>query len=251
MAEKVERATPDLPDELIGPTPRNIRISGNTIRGAILLPFGSVIVLLAAIQVGRMEIPELRNRIELRDNTRLAVAQVTSLHSGGRGIEIVEYTFNGAGKQSSGSAFVPYYVFNTMRQSRQIIVRYRPSDPAINHPDAWQWSPSAEGFFGLFALLCFIVSGTGSIAYPIHLLRLRKLIRYGNPATANIQSSTRDGRVFSYRFTFRTEDGIEITGKDSTRRELAVGAATWVLFLPENPQLNCLYPSAEFEVVSS
>lgn len=250
MGEKVERSKPDLPDELTGPIPWKALLSDNALRGAILLPLGSVVVLLAAIQIGRSEIPELRSRIELRGDTRLAVAQITSLHSGGRGVEIVEYSFNGPGKEASGSAKVPYYLFETMRESRQIIVRYRPSDPSINHPEAWEWSLGAEGFFGLFALLCFIVGGTCSIAYPIQLLRLRKLILCGHPATANIQSSTRDGRVFSYQFTFQAEDGIEVTGKDSTRRELAVGAATWVLFLPENPRRNCLYPSAEFEVYS-
>lgn len=250
MGERVERSTPDLPDELSGSVPRSAILSSNAWRGAILLPLGFVIVLLFAIQICRTEIPEVRSRIELRGDKRLAVAQITSLHSGGRGVEIVEYSFNGAGKQASGSAKVPYYLFESMRQSRQIIVRYRPSDPSINHPDAWEWSIGAEDYFGLFALVCSTVSGTCSIAYLIHLLRLRTLILCGRPVTANIQSSTRDGQAFSYRFTFRDENGVEITGKDSTRRELAVGAATWVLFLPENPRRNCLYPSAEFEVCS-
>ena len=108
MGDEVERSTLDLPDELTGTTPRSAILSDNARRGAILLPLGFIIVLIITIHIARTEIPQIRTRIALRSDTRLAVAQITSLHSGGRGVEIVEFTFNGAGKRTSGSARVPY-----------------------------------------------------------------------------------------------------------------------------------------------
>jgi hypothetical protein len=250
MAEMVDcPKPPDLPDELKGPTPRSAILSDNARRGAIVLPFGFAIVVAITIAIARSEIPQIQTRIVLHSNARLAVAQITSLHSGGRGIEIVEYTFNGAGTPASGSATVPYNFFATVRNSRQIIVRYRQSNPSINHPDAWEWSPDAEHFFGWFALVCFWVGGgIGGIVYPISLLRLRTLILYGRPAAATIESCTRDGRVFSYKYRFRSEGGFERKGSDSTTEELEIGAATWALYLPKNPRRNCLYPSTQFEI---
>lgn len=250
MVSAVERSPLPVLDELTGPTPRKAVLKENTRRNAFLFPLVFMIVLIITILVARKTIPQIRTRIALRSNTRLAIAQITSLHSGGRGVEIVEYTFNAAGKQTTGNASVPYYLFDTLRQSRQIIVRYRPSDPAINHPDAWEWSPGAEGFFGLLGLGCFWIAGIAGAIYPIHLLRLRTIILYGSPAIATILSSSRDRRVFSYRYTFRSADGIERTGKGSTTREIGIGESSWLLYLPKNPSRSCLYPSTEFEVNS-
>jgi hypothetical protein len=242
--------SPVLPDELNGSTPRSAILSGNARRGALVLPFGLLIVLTATIYTVRTEIPQIRTRLALQNNTRLAVAQITSLHSGGRGVEIVEYIFNGAGAPTSGSARVPYNFFATIRNSREIIVRYLSSNPAINHPDAWEWSLGAEDFFGGFALICFWLGGIAGVVYPIYLLRLRTLILYGRPAAATVESCMRDGRVFSYKYRFRSDDGLEKFGKGSTTRELEVGGGTWVLYLPKNPRRNCLYPSTEFEIYS-
>ncbi|HEY1577692.1 MAG TPA: hypothetical protein VGF82_11550 [Terracidiphilus sp.] len=251
MGNTAEQSSLVVPDELTGPTPRRASLSDSARRGAVALAFGSVLVLIFTILTARIEIPQIRTRIALRSNTRLAIAQITSLHSGGRGIEIVEYTFNGAaGQATSGSATVPYNLIQLMRESRQIIVRYRPSDPAINHPDAWEWSLDAEHLFGGFAFVCFWFGGVAAIVYPIYLLRLRKLILYGRPAIATIDTSARNGRVFSCKYTFRSDEGFEWTGKSSTTRELAVGAATWVLYLPQSPRRNCLYPSTQFEIYS-
>jgi len=249
MAETASRSNHlVLPNELTGPTPRRAILSDNARRGAIALPFGSVIVLIITIFMARTEIPQIRTRIALRNNTRLAIAQITSLHSGGRGVEVVEYTFKGAGQQASGSATVPYNFYQLIRESKQIIVRYRPSNPAINHPDAWEWSLDAERLFGGFALVCFCFGWIAGVVNSIYLLRLRALIRNGCPALVTIESFTRDGRVFSYRYRFRCEKGIERTGKDSTSQELEIGATTWALYLPRNPRRNCLYPSTKFEV---
>jgi hypothetical protein len=250
MGDRTEESHPAVPDELVGPTPRKVRLSDNTRRVAFLVPLGFIIVFYISVRIGRTEIPQLRNRLALRTDTRLAVAQIASLHSGGRGVEIVEYVFNGSGKQATGTSTVPWDFFQTMRDSRQIIVRYRPSDPSINHPDAWEWSPGAEGFFGYFALLCGWFVGIIGIVYLIRVVRRRMLIRYGLPALAIIQSSTRDGRIFSYRYIFRSDDGVERFGKDSTVRELEIGARSWALYFPNNSGRNCLYPAAEFKICS-
>lgn len=250
MGDKVERSTLDLPDELTGTTPRSAILSDNARRGAVLLPLGFIIVLIITIHIARTEIPQIRTRIALRSDTRLAVAQITSLHSGGRGVEIVEYTFNGAGKRTSGSARVPYDFFQIVRESQQIIVRYQPSDPATNHPDAWEWSPGAEEFFSCFALGCFWFVGIVGLLYLFYLMRIRAIMRYGSPAIATIVSSKRDGRVHSYTYTFLSQDGLERKGKGSTTRDLALGDSSWVLYLPKNPRRNCLYPSTEFEINS-
>jgi hypothetical protein len=132
---------------------------------------------------------------------------------------------------------MPRKIGENLRDSDPLSILYLPSNPAVNHPAAWEDSqPIWLGFI-------FLAMALASAFMFLKTLREeRLLIANGTPAVALITktSSTRSGYLVKY--DFRTADGIVITGSSGYEICPEIGANICVLYLPQNPSRNQLYP---------
>ena len=237
--EAVDFQTP--PDELTGPTPRRVSASDNTTKSA--MAFGFLVLVFGAVAIwgSATAYRQYQLRTALRQTHEMVTGTVTRvLH--GRGSATVDYTFSIAGVDYFGSAEVRSVA--DPQPAEPIQIRYSPANPAMNHPDAWEWSaysdlpPFVFSYFMLFM---------GCIAI-VYLLRTRKLVAYGQPAVASVENCVSNGKFYRIEYSFRTESGGEQSGKSDSKEALEIGSKVWILHLPQNPRRNCIYPNAEFDV---
>jgi hypothetical protein len=151
---------------------------------------------------------------------------------------MVAYVFSAGGARVHGECEVPLRVWAGLRTGADLAVRYLPSDPAVNHPGAWEEDTTPMWVaIGLPALPAAI-----GIFLLIMVVRRGQVAAYGLPApgTVTMCDSLKTGWAVKYRF--RTKDGAAIGGRDQADRPYETGAAVCVLYMPRNPARNSLYP---------
>jgi hypothetical protein len=146
-------------------------------------------------------------------------------------------TYSGEAKEPAGGT--------SLEKADEIPIRFLPSNPAINHPDAWEWSP-AIGWLYTAGEIFFTAMGGFVFAF---FWRDRRLAREGKAAAGVVTSCTRDDRRFDVGYEFCTEDGLPMRGKSDCADEYGVGARVWILYLPQKPRRNQMYPLLFFDVV--
>jgi hypothetical protein len=175
---------PTIPSELMGQLPRRTRISHNGIQMAIAATgllafavFSSYFVIANALQARQ-------TRDALRRESNETTGQVKRTHK-----SKVDYTFTVDGRSFAGEAFMPNQMAESLRDFDPLPVRYLPSNPAINHPAAWEESRSPW-----FGLTLSILSAAGALL-PLGWLRSdRHLVAEGKPAVAVITKWVRGSR---------------------------------------------------------
>jgi hypothetical protein len=192
------------------------------------------------------DVQQFQHRAILRTDGREVVGEVTGLSYPRGGPTKVKYRFTVRGVTYADSAAEPGILGSgpSLHKSDQIFIRFLPSNPAINHPDAWEWSPSIGIVPVAFQVFFF---GMGTLLL-VMLLRDRNLARKGKAASATVTSCTRGDKSFCIKYEFRTEDGIPIPGKSDRAEEQKVGARIWILYLPKRPRRNEIYPLSDFDV---
>jgi hypothetical protein len=243
-----ERATQEVPLELAGPPPRAVTLNfdGDDARFAV-----AVILLFfvgGGIALGwgsYRDVQQYKHRALLRSDGRDVVGEVTRISSG-RGSVTAHYRFNVNGVTYFGTALEPdtRAPGASPNQLDKIPVRFLPSNPTINHPGAWEWSPYTELVPRLF-LIFFFSMGTVLLVY---LCRQRKLVRHGKPAAGIVTSCIRKNRTFWVEYEFQTENGSRLTGHGDSTDSYEAGAPIWILYLPQRPSRNGVYPLSLFDV---
>ena len=243
--EVFSRGTPEIPDELTGPLPRQVEMDSND-------AYYFICVVLIFLVGGSLlcgwyffgSIKQAHQRAVLRSDGREVVGDVTGLPTG-RGTEYVRYSFTFKGRDFSGEARMPSHLGFVLHEQDKIIIRFLPSDPAINHPYGWEWSAFMDavpvGFQIFFALLVIVAL--------IYSRRERRLVREGKAVPGVVTSCTPNDRQFKVKYEFRTEDGIVMTGSSSSKDSYETGACIWILYLPKKPQRNCSYPLPGYSVL--
>jgi hypothetical protein len=244
--EVSDRAASTVHGELFGSLPRRVARSGGDgfLPVALLLFFflgGAAFFgwyIFDAVQ-------QTQQRAALRSNGRLMIGEVTRLTYARGGKEYVSYIFTVDGVTYSNEVRVPGNSDVVLHESDRISVRFLPSSPAINHPDAWEWSAFLEvdsGVGGLF------IMALATAAF--HFLRRdRKLARDGKPAQGVVKSCTPDGRRFRVEYEFDTENGKRLCGASSCKDTHEAGQNIWILYLPKRPRRNRAYPLSDYEIV--
>lgn len=229
------------PEELTGSTPRRVSASQDAVMGMIMLGF--LILAFGSIGVwGSVDsYHHLQLRSALRQSHSTAIGHVSRMLIG-RHSRTVEYQFSLAGISYTGSAEGP--PGPDPRPSDAILIRYNPANPAMNHPDGWEWSPYSDSITALFTAFMFCMGSAGII----DILRTRKLVRYGRPVTACVENCVRNKKLYRIEYRFRTESGDERTGISDSEREFQIGSNVWVLYLPGSPRRNSIYPNLSFDV---
>jgi hypothetical protein len=231
-----------IPDELAGPTPREVSLSGSlpaALTWIVLLFLGGGGIFLGLWGVDTFQ--QSLHRMALRSDGRVVDGVVTGL-THGRGPSFVSYAFVVDNVHYSGRVQVSG---PDPRKSDLIAVRYLPSGPAINHPAAWEWSPLMQIMAAPFSL--FIIGfGVWTLA---HIRRDRKLAREGKPAQGVVSRCSTEKGTYQVEYEFRTEDGEHVSGASDCQDSCETGQNIWVLYLPQKPSKNHAYPLSDYDIV--
>jgi hypothetical protein len=225
----------------MGPLPRavTLNLDGD---GRFLLMFVLLFFVGGGIALGWQcygEVQQFQDRALLRSNGHVVVGTVTPPSRC-----CTYYRFNVDGRSYQGKAEEPLFTSVISHVSDQILIRFLPSNPAINHPDSWEWSLYCGLDYMILVTLSWVM---GSVAL-IALCRDRNLVRKGRVAEAIVTSCVRRDRLFHIEYEFRAVDGTPMKGHADRKEESEAGARVWVLYLPELPKRNDLYPLLFFDV---
>lgn len=233
----------EIPEELTGSLPRPVCLAGDGV------PFIAAIVLIGFFGCGILcgwaaieNIQEVKHRAILRDEGRVVSGEVTGFASS-RGGTYVKYKFPVHGETFFGEAMMPDRRL-ILNKADQIPVRFLPSNPQINHPDAWEWSPLKDLPPQIFLLFLF---GMGTFAW-IAPLRERKLARMGKPVEGRVTNCYRDKSVYRIEYEFCTEDAQEMSGKGYRKDCCEIGASICIIYLPQKPSRNQTYPLSLYSI---
>lgn len=236
-----------IPSELSGSLPRQLRLSKNGIKMATAAAVMLILAVGFALSFAIGTVPQLQNETALRHDGIETVGQITRLWSQGRPIVLkVRYTFVAAGVPYTGEARVPDRFWHSLRDAGSLPIRYLPTNPAINHPAAWELSALSD-----WDSLAAPIVGVALALFLLGPLRSeRRLVAKGLPAVGEITQCTPGKRGgFSVSFDFRTQDGSITKGSGWSEGRREIGERVCVLYLPQNPQRNLSYPPLNYRVV--
>jgi hypothetical protein len=232
----------NVPSELSGSVPRSIRLSDQSRSMPVVFALLIGVSVVSWSLYGKHIANQMQQRSVLRTQGMDAQGEITSLKREGRGPYVVKYSFIANGENISGLADVPLDSLPRPPESGPISVRYLPSNPAVNHPAAWEWSLSSEwlAIVMLMALpiLCVVtIPGT---------YRDRQVLVWGTPVTGFVTKCTRERGVYTVKYEFHTKTGelVKGSGQSPGRRETA--ECIWILFLTQNPHRNRPYPFPDY-----
>jgi hypothetical protein len=237
------------PSELSGPLPRKVQMSDGDARHLLVIVLlffvGGSIILGWSLYNG---FTNFQRRAVLRSDGREVVGEVTGFSYPRYAPMSVVYRFTVDGRDYSSLATEPATPGpgTSFDKGDKIPIRFLPSDPAINHPSAWEWSPAIGWYFTAGEIFFWIIGGW---AFAV-LRRDRQLARDGKAAAAIVIGCTRDDRWFRVDYEFRAENGASVKGHNDFKEEYGVGARIWVLYLPHKPQRNHIYPLSFYTVVA-
>lgn len=235
------------PSELAGPLPRRVTLNldgdARYLLIIVLLFFVGGGIWLAWRGYG--DVQQFKDRALLRSNGREVVAEVTGFAYPRHGPTSVHYQFAFNGLTYSGSAEEPDAGPGTLlNKSDKIFVRFLPFNPAVNHPNAWEWSPTIGWVWIAFQVFFWAMGGVALV----FLCRDRTLARNGNAASGVVTSCVLKDRSFHVEYEFRAADGTPMKGNADRKEGHQTGARVWVLYLPQRPRRNDLYPLLLFDV---
>ncbi len=151
---------------------------------------------------------------------------------------MVTYEFQLDGRFYEASVPAPQRVWRELRERTPLAVRYVPSDPALSHPRDWNmettpaWFPPAmAAFLAAAGVLLIVMVG-----------RQKRLLSEGRPAPGIVtrQQRSQHGKIAYYEFAAGSK---VVRGRSQARRgSLNVGDTVCVLYDPEHPRRNSIYP---------
>jgi len=234
-----------IPRELTCPLPRNLRLSKNGNRMAAAAAIMLMFAVALTTWIGFDRVQHLLHRAAMRRDGRETVGEIKRVWSSSRSMKTrVSYTFVVNGAAFVGEELVPRQVAASLRNSDALPIRYLPSDPAVNHPAAWEWVVDTDTFVAP-------ILSTGLFLFLFAALRSeRRLVAKGLPAVGEITKCAPAGRGgFAVNFDFRTEDGIVTKGSGWSQCHREIGERVCVLYLPGNPKRNLSYPALNYCIV--
>ena len=141
-------------------------------------------------------------------------------------------------------ASVPEDNWRRLRTGGTMPIRYVPSDPTINHPAAWEISTVPDWMPFLVPAL-FV--GVG-IMFLTLLRRQARIAAEGVPVPGFVTTCFRVKSGWVVRYRFSTKDGDNARGSGQAASRLEEGTAVCVLYLPQNPKRNQMYPLTFYRV---
>lgn len=238
------------PQELDRPLPRPVRLTGMGIYYCVM---GLACIIAGVVLTAQLCIPELHRQAENDSLTRRLTAEgieteatVTRLWTAlGRDRVNYDYTVDGR-DYHSGS-----YIASQHRQQLQVgsplAIRYLPSDPTKTCPEADP--PNSGNNWSIVLPMTCLPLGFMSLFAFVHLSAvwpLFRLLARGKPARgvvtrSKVGSRRRMSGYFLY-YDFPLPYGGLCRGKDFSVQPVAEGSTVTVLYDPNKPLRNGLYP---------
>lgn len=238
MIERADQWTP--PDSLGYSSLRPIRL---TAKGKALIVL-TVAILIGAmvlgIFLGRKVKLEAEERTLLRDQGIAADAVVTRVWRGGgkEDEHLVTYRFAYEGKIYTRTVRTPVNIWRTLAPGADLPVRFVPSRPTISHPVAWPSTGLPSWFPYLLAAMCTVPA----FLLPIPVRREARLLAEGRPAPGRVTGFKRADKAIRVLYEFRLLNGTVVKGKANRSKPPIEGTTVCVLYDPENPRRNAIYP---------
>ena len=233
------------PRELMRALPRETHLSGRGIFSAILGAIFFLGSLVLGIFLHNDGIREGQEAAALRADGKEATAEIYRLwHQGKGSTPMVAYRFSANGSRISGESSVPSKSWPGIQKIGFLTVRYLPSNPIVNHPTLWD-PPTQPAWFPFVIPSVWAI---GSIVMLVVVGRQRKVAAEGVPTVGVVTRSFRVKGGWVARYQFRTPDGAVLKGRDRITGRTDPGAAVCVLYLPDNPKRNYLYPMTLYRV---
>jgi hypothetical protein len=238
-----------IPPELEQPLPRPVRLSGAGITYCVI----AAVFIAAGVGITTHTInDELRREAEADSLMRnLTVggqeteATVTRLFTG-MGY-VVNYAYTLDGRNYSKGAFITSEHWQALQVGSPLAIRYLTSDPAKSYPESdppnsqthWLMVLPLAGM-ALFFMFSFAVIQLSAV------LPKWRLVARGHSGRAVVTqckegSQGRSSGYFLY-YEFSLSDGSKCQGKKFSGQPMAEGSTVTVLYDPNNPRRNRLYP---------
>jgi len=149
----------------------------------------------------------------------------------------VAYRFEYQGSIYTRSVNAPLRQWRDLSVGATLPVRFVPSQPTISHPVAWQ-SRDLPAWFP-YAMAALIAALGCLVTLPIS--SQMRLLAEGRPAPGRV-TGIRKSKSIVVLYEFQLLDGTTAKGRSDVRKVPAEGATLCVLYLPDNPRRNALYP---------
>jgi hypothetical protein len=238
MIERADKWTP--PDSLGYSSLRAIRL---TRKGKAVIVI-AVAILIGATVLGiflaRKVQREAAERTLLRDQGIAADAVVTRVWRGGgkEDEHRVTYRFAYDGKVYTRTVRTPVSIWRTLAPGADLPVRFVASRPTISHPVAWPFTGLPPWFPYLLAAMCTVPA----FLLPIPVRREARLLTEGRPAPGRVTGFKKVDKAIRVVYEFRLLNGTVVKGKVNRSKPPIEGTTVCVLYDPENPRRNALYP---------
>jgi hypothetical protein len=227
------------PKELTRALPRETKLTGRGLFNVIL----AVIFLMASIGLAfwlRNEAArDAAHAATLHVQGQQATGEITTLWHKDRGrVPMVAYAFSANGARIHGESQVPDSQWTKLQKAGFLPVLYLPSNPSVNHPAGWD-ERSVPDWFPIALPLVWVF---GAAFLLFNLRRQGRVAAEGVPAAGVVTRCYRVKGGWAARYQFKTKDGAIVKGRDKMWRKFTEGAPVCVLYLPDNPRRNNLYP---------
>jgi hypothetical protein len=219
----------------------------SSLRPVQLSAQGTAIAVLAALLViagpvmGVFIAKQSRSQLEkqrlLREQGVDATAVITRLwQTGGKDSKhMVSYRFDAG----TGKASAPSKIWRSFTVDAALPIRYVPSRPDVNHPAAWNASiPPAVLPYAIAAMMLLPGALLGVV-----MRKQMRLLSEGRPAPGVITALRRADKNVTVLYEFQLLNGSVAKGRSAGgRRPPGVGTRCCVIYDPENPKRNAMYP---------
>ena len=153
---------------------------------------------------------------------------------------MVSYGFAAAGgKEFIGQSAMRSEAWRGLKPGDPLAVRYLPSRPEVNQPGAGVPDPPPAWIAGMLPLMFVWLP----IMFWFMIRAQWRLLADGVPAQAVVTRIKRSKETNAH-FEFKTPAGESVKGRSSvsSRNVPEVGAKVCVLYHPDNPRNNSIYP---------
>lgn len=228
-----------IPHELVGSLPRETRITTLGMTKVVLAGVAFALAFGILVWAGSGDLQKAQQRRALRRSGREAFAEVIRLQT-----HLLDYSFTANGTEHVGEAELPDNERSNVHEGDWISIRYLPGNPAVNHPVAWEWN-----VFSNFEMLILpVIPLSFGIVAALRLFKQRELLSKGACAGGVVTQCYPFRSHFEVTYEFPAEDGRTYEAHTSQGSRLAIGAKICVLYLPQNPFRNDIYPSGNYRV---
>lgn len=221
---------------------RPVRLSG---AGYAMLVFSAIFViggLVLGVFLWNQSRREGAERARMQSDGALAQATVVRLwKSGGEDTAYrLSYRFEVDGQVVTGSTRAPKKRWTALHTGDTIPVRYLAANPAINHPE--EWSRKVMPVL-VVALVPAMFVGFAAL-FAVIITRQSRLLSEGRPAPGVVVKVRRTDKAVTLTYEFRVMSGATRKGRSSAsgKNVPAVGSVVCVMYDPDNPRRNGLYP---------